>query len=130
MKKAGILLGAASIVLLTPLAALAEMLSFSGRVELATSLSPVEDARVVVTFHGHEPGIHEYTTERRVRARTDEAGNFVAELKVPSRRYVWTHATVEISETDVSKKAVARSTCMAIGDEGFTCDKSFQVRPL
>lgn len=131
MKKVGVLLGAASLVLLTPLAALAEQLYFSGRIELATSLSPVEDARVTVTFHGHEPGIHEYTTERTVRARTDETGNFIAETKVPSRRYIWTHATIEVSETDVSKQAKVRSVCFAdtfVG--GCRHDKNIRVRPL
>lgn len=130
MKKFRLLISAAGMVLLMPLAAYAEKLSFSGRIELATSLSPVEDARVTVTFHGHEPGIHEYTTARTVRARTDESGNFAAELKVPSRRYIWTHATVEISETEISKQSKAQSTCLVEAAGGFRCDKNFRVRPL
>ncbi|MEO1294347.1 MAG: hypothetical protein AAFW75_00815 [Cyanobacteria bacterium J06636_16] len=130
MKKLAVLLGAAGLVLMTPLAAHAERLFLSGRVELASSQSPVEDARVTVTFHGHELGIHEYTTERTVRARTDELGNFEAEIKVASRRYIWTHATVEIAETDISKQTEVISTCFVEEPEGYSCDKNFWVSPL
>ncbi len=115
---------------MNPLIAHAEKLFISGRVELESSQSPVGDARVTVTFHGHELGIHEYTTERTVRARTDELGNFEAEIKVPSRRYIWTHATVEIAETDISKQTEVMSTCFIEVPEGYYCDKNFWVSPL
>ncbi|MEM9002233.1 MAG: hypothetical protein AAGE59_01775 [Cyanobacteria bacterium P01_F01_bin.86] len=130
MKRLAVLLGATGLMLMSPLAAQAAKLSMSGRVELTSSQSPVDDARVTVTFHGHELGIHEYTTERTVRARTDEFGNFEAEVKVPSRRYIWTHATVEIAETDVSKRAEVTSTCLIDETGGFYCDKNFWVSPL
>ncbi|NER79356.1 MAG: hypothetical protein F6K42_07185 [Leptolyngbya sp. SIO1D8] len=130
MKKLSILLGAAGLVLMQPLVAQAARLSLSGYVELANSQSPVGNARVTVTFHGHEVGIHEYTTERTVRARTDELGNFVAEVKVPDRRYTWTHATVEISETDVSKLTKVNSACTVDGSGGCQFNKDFQVSPL
>lgn len=115
---------------MNPLIAQAAKLSLSGRVELAPSQSPVENARVTVTFHGHEIGIHEYTTQRTVRARTDELGNFEAQVKVPDRRYVWTHATVEIAETEVSKSTEMTSTCFVNEAGSYFCDKSFWVNPL
>ena len=130
MKRLAVLLGAAGLVLMNPLIAQAAKLSLTGRVGLAPSQSPVEDARITVTFHGHEIGIHEYTTERTVRVRTDELGNFEAEIKVPNRRYIWTHATVEISETDVSKSTEVTSTCLEDEDGSYFCNKSFWVNPL
>lgn len=130
MKRLSILLGAAGLVLMHPLAAQAARLSISGCVELMTSESPVSNARVTVTFHGHELGIHEYTTERTVRARTDEEGNFLVAVKVPDRRYNWTHATVEISETDVSKSMKVNSACLADGTGGCRFSKDFRVNPL
>ena len=110
---------------MNPLIAYAERLFLSGSVELAPSQLPVGDARVTVTFHGHELGIHEYTTERTVRARTDESGNFEAVIKVPSRRYIWTHTTVEIAETDISKQTEVTSTCFVEETVGYSCDKTF-----
>lgn len=113
-----------------PLAAQAARLSLSGAVEMATSQSPVSDARVTVTFHGHEVGIHEYTTERTVRVRTNEFGNFLAEVKVPDRRYIWTHATIEIAETEVSKMAKHRSACHVDATGGCYFNKDFSVNPI
>ncbi|MEO1094677.1 MAG: hypothetical protein AAFX01_07225 [Cyanobacteria bacterium J06638_28] len=130
MNKLGLLLGTLSILLVTPLAASAAKLSLTGRVELTSALSPVGDARVTVTFHGHEVGIHEYTTTRTVRARTDEFGNFIAETKVSNRRYTWTHATVEIGETEISKKTQTQSICQTDPTGGCQSEKDFQVRPL
>lgn len=130
MNRLGFLLGTISILLVNPLAASAARLSLTGRVELTSALSPVGDARVTVTFHGHEIGIHEYTTTRTVRARTNEFGDFIAETKVSNRRYVWTHATVEIGETEISKKTQARSVCQTDYAGGCQSAKDFQVRPL
>lgn len=123
-------LGATGLVLMSSLSAQAAKLSLSGQVELASSQSPVRDARITVTFHGHELGIHEYTTERIVRGRTDDDGNFTIATKVADRRYVWTHAIVEIAETDVSKSIEVISVCQV--DEGGGCsfDKDFWVNPL
>ncbi|MBE7382172.1 MAG: hypothetical protein F6J95_012245 [Leptolyngbya sp. SIO1E4] len=130
MKKLSVLLGAVGLVLTHSLAAHAAKLSLAGRVELSTSQAPVGDARITVTFHGHEVGIHEYTTQRTIRAYTDELGNFLAEVKVPDRRYTWTHATVEISETSVSKQAEIQSACWADSTGISRCDKSFHVNPI
>jgi len=130
MRKLSALFGAWSLVLLTPLIAEAAKLSLSGRVELTTYESPVEDARVTVVFHGHEMGIHEYTTQRRVRVLTDEFGHFLAEVKVPDDRYIWTHATVEIAETNMSKSAILQTVCQIDDNGGGRCDKEFQVHPL
>lgn len=113
-----------------PLVAQAAKLSVAGRVELTSQESPVSNARVTITFHGHELGIHEYTTERTIRARTDEFGNFRAEIKVPDRRYSWTHTTVEIGETEVSKRTSLISACQIDGTGGCRFDKSLQVNPL
>lgn len=124
------LLGAGGLVILTPLMAEAAKLSFTGRVALTNMASPVADARVTVTFHGHETGIHEYTTERRIRVWTDADGYFSAEVKVPDDRYIWTHATVEIAETDTSKSAVMQALCQIDGNGGGDCDKEFRVNPL
>jgi len=130
MKRVSIVLGSLVWVLVSPLAAFAAKLSLEGRVELINSDFPVENARVTVTFHGHEPGIHEYTTQRTVRAYTDDFGNFLAEIKVPDHRYVWTHATVEIAETEMSKRAAAQSICQTSEDGGCYCTKDFHVNPL
>lgn len=117
-------------MLATPLMAEAASLSLTGHIALISSESPVGNARITVTFHGHEVGIHEYTTEERVRVRTDEAGYFEAVVKVPDDRYIWTHATVEIAETDTSKAATLRSTCQIDSEGGGRCDKNFRVNPL
>lgn len=124
------LAGALGWLLVMPSIAAAAKLSLAGRVELSTVTSPVEDARVTVTFHGHEMGIHEYTTERRIRVRTDEQGYFTAEMKVPDERYFWTHATVEIAETETTKAMTAQSVCQIDEIGGGRCDKDFQVNPL
>jgi hypothetical protein len=124
------LLGAFGLVLSTPLAAEAAKLSLRGQVGLRNAASPVNDARIVVTFHGHEMGIHEYTTQRRVRVRTDALGYFLAEVKVPDDRYIWTHATVEVAETDMSKTARMQAACQVDGNGGGRCDKTFEVNPL
>lgn len=116
-------------VLLTPLAATAARLALSGRVILSGT-TPVENARLVITFHGHEMGIHEYTTQRRLRAQTNEQGEFAAAVKVPDDRYIWTHATIEIAETDRSKAATAIARCEIDHQGGGRCHKDFRVNPL
>lgn len=118
------------MLLMSPIAAEAAKVSLEGRVELITGRAPVGDARVTVTFYGHENGIHEYTTERRVRVRTDELGEFVAAVKVPDDRYIWTHAVVEIEETTMSKETTARSVCQIDDNGGCRCDRKFLVNPL
>jgi len=122
-------LGALALVLTTPLVAHAASLSLTGRVAL-TSATPVSNARITITFHGHETGIHEYTTERRVRVQTNAAGEFSTVVKVPDDRYIWTHATLEIAETDLSKAATAIARCEIDGQGGGRCSKEFRVNPL
>lgn len=129
MKTLVSLLGALSWVLVMPLVAEAARVSLSGRVTL-DSTTPIKDARVTVIFHGHEMGIHEYTTERYMRARTDEQGRFNIFVKVPSDRYIWTHATVEVSETDTSKAMTAIAPCVIDEQGGGVCSKEFQANPL
>ncbi|MGD1862032.1 MAG: hypothetical protein ACFB0E_18945 [Leptolyngbyaceae cyanobacterium] len=129
MKTSVCLWGALSWVLITPLAAAAARVSLSGRVAL-TSATPIEDARVTVTFHGHEMGIHEYTTERRRVTRTNEQGQFEVFVKVPEDRYIWTHATVEVAETETSKSAIAIAPCIIDDQGGGSCRKEFRVNPL
>lgn len=130
MKELASLIGALGLVLASPMIAEAAKLTFSGRVASTRDASPVEEARVTVTFHGHETGIHEYTTERRVRAYTDELGYFTAEVKVPDDRYIWTHATVEIAETERTKSFTVRASCQGDDNGGGYCTKDFQVSPL
>jgi hypothetical protein len=67
---------AAGLVLATPVAAEAARLSVDGKVQLENTAEPLEQARVTVTFHGHELGIHEYTTRRTLRVSTDADGEF------------------------------------------------------
>ncbi|MEM9504967.1 MAG: hypothetical protein AAGA01_13545 [Cyanobacteria bacterium P01_E01_bin.43] len=112
------------------MAAEAARLSLVGNVKLVAAELPVEDARVTVTFHGHEMGIHEYTTQRRIRVRTNADGSFEAVVKVPDDRYIWTHATVEIDETDMSKAAIAQTLCQIDEQGGGYCSESFNVNPL
>ena len=124
------LLGSVGLVLAAPMVAEAARLSLVGNVKLAAAELPVENARVTVTFHGHEMGIHEYTTQRRIRVLTDEAGSFEAVVKVPDDRYIWTHATVEIDETEMSKATTSQTLCQVDEQGGGYCSKSFDVNPL
>lgn len=130
MKKSVGLFSTLGLVLFTPLTANAAQLSFEGRVALTSANTPVEDARITVTFHGHEMGIYEYTTERRIRVTSNEQGIFRAMVKVPDDRYIWTHATVEIAETDMSKAATAITVCQIDDNGGGYCRKDFRVNPL
>ncbi|MEM1311119.1 MAG: hypothetical protein AAF892_08680 [Cyanobacteria bacterium P01_D01_bin.71] len=129
MKTSICLWGALGWVLATPLVAEAARISLAGRVAL-TSATPIEDARITVTFHGHEIGIHEYTTERRRVTRTDEQGRFDVFVKVPEDRYIWTHATVEVAETETSKSTTAIAPCVIDDQGGGFCSKEFRVNPL
>jgi len=122
-------LEALALVLTTPMVAHAASLSLTGRVALI-SATPVNNAPITVVFHGHEMGIHEYTTERRVQVQTNAAGEFSAVVKVPDDRYIWTHATLEIAETDMSKAAIAIARCEIDGQGGGRCSKEFRVNPL
>lgn len=121
--------GALAWLVTIPLVADAARVSLAGRVAM-TSAAPVANARITVTFHGHEMGIHEYTTQRRVRAQTDEQGQFSAVVKVPDDRYIWTHATLEIAETDTSKAATAIARCEIDNQGGGHCSKEFRINPL
>ncbi|MEM9119220.1 MAG: hypothetical protein AAGD09_15255 [Cyanobacteria bacterium P01_F01_bin.56] len=116
-------------LLITPLVAEAARLSLNGRVAL-TSANPIENARITVTFHGHEMGIHEYTTQRWARIRTNNEGEFNAIVKVPDDRYIWTHATIEIAETDLSKATTVIAPCEIDDQGGGHCSKEFRVSPL
>ncbi len=129
MSKLGVLIVLGG-VLATPLPALAEQLSITGAVALEGSEIPITNAPVTITFHGHELGIHEYTTDRTVVVRTDEMGAFAAAVKVPDRRYAWTHASVAIAPTELSKAAQGIIPCMAPAAGGCEGSKAFRVRPL
>lgn len=114
-----------------PQAAYGARLSFTGDLHLNTANeSPVEGARIKVTFHGHEVGIHEYTTERSARAITLSDGSFAVDVKLSEYRYRWTHATLEVAETDISKEATLTIPLYEDGRGGFVGTKRFGVSPL
>lgn len=114
-----------------PKAVYGARLSFTGDLHLNTSdESPVEGARVKVTFHGHEVGIQEYTTERSARTITKSDGSFAVNVKLSEYRYRWTHATVEVAETDISKEATLTIPLHEDGNGSFVGTKRFGVSPL
>lgn len=120
-----------TLILGASTAAQAAQLSFVGKVRLTNlAQQPVTDTRVVVTFHGHEAGIHEYTTNRTTTAYTDADGNFAVSVKLAEYRYRWTHTTVEIAPTDISKAARLMAPCQDDGHGGCSGTKTFQVSPL
>lgn len=120
-----------ALILGTSTAAQAAQLSFSGKVRLTNlAQQPVADTRIVVTFHGHESGIHEYTTDRTATAYTDADGNFAVSVKLSEYRYRWTHTTVDIAPTDISKAARLMAPCRDDGHGGCSGTKTFQVSPL
>lgn len=123
------LTGALGWVLISPLVAAAARISLTGQVALLSE-APIANARITVIFHGHERGIHEYTTERRTRVETDEDGYFSAFVKVPDDRYIWTHATIEIGETESSKAATAIARCQVDEQGGGHCSRKLRVNPL
>lgn len=130
VKKFGLTIGAIAAVMVAPMPAMANVLTFSGGVILdSTTQTPVPNARVTVTFYGHERGIVEYTTTRTEHVRTDADGRFAIEVKDNQRRYIWNYATVSIGATDVSKGIQTVGVC-ADTESGFTCAKTIQVPPM
>ncbi|WP_137455185.1 hypothetical protein [Halomicronema hongdechloris] len=91
---------------------------------------PLPGVRVHIEFHGHEVGIHEYTTTRSTRVTTDENGNFAVALKMSEYRYHWTHATVEIPATEQSKAMVRVIPVENDGQGGCVGFKQIEVPPL
>jgi hypothetical protein len=121
---------AAGLVLATPVAAEAARLSVDGKVQLENTAEPLEQARVTVTFHGHELGIHEYTTRRTLRVSTDADGEFTAQTKIRIGRYHWTHATILVSATDRTKSHEFQSPCVGNDAEGWVCSKDLWISPI
>ncbi|NJN20119.1 MAG: hypothetical protein HC812_01545 [Leptolyngbya sp. RL_3_1] len=121
---------AAGLLLATPVAAEAARLSVDGKVQLEDTAEPLGQTRVTVTFHGHELGIHEYTTSRTVRTSTDAAGAFAAQAKINSGRYYWTHATILVSATDRTKSHEFQSPCVGSDATGWVCSKDLWVSPI
>lgn len=131
MKQLGLGLATIAAILAVPTAANAARLAFSGNVQLDTAARhPVEAVRVTVTFHGHEEGIHDYETARTARAVTAADGSFSVEVKLSEYRYRWTHVTVEVNSTDISKEMIDTATCISDGEGGCSGVKDFQVEPL
>ncbi|MGF1569650.1 MAG: hypothetical protein ACFCVD_16540 [Nodosilinea sp.] len=129
------------MVVATPLAAQAARLSFMGTVQLnardqaapeanIATPNPVANAEVTVTFHGHEGGIEEYTTERTAQTVTDENGNFEVDVKLSEYRYRWTHVTVTVNPTDISKETTLTSVIYDNGQGGCDGSKVVRVMPL
>lgn len=117
-------------VLVSAGAASAVSLSVTGRVQMDDSQVPIADAQVTVIFHGHEDGIHEYTTERWLQVYTDADGYFAGRVKLRDRRYTWTHATLEVAATNRSKQAATVSACEGSDQQGWQCQEDIGVRPL
>jgi len=131
---------AAGVVIATASVAEAAMLSFSGQVHLYEPgtaaaadgddlIDPVPAATVTVTFHGHEAGITEYTTERSSRVVTDENGFFAVDIKLSEYRYRWTHVTIAVESTDLSKAITTTATVYDDGQGGSRGIKNIQVMP-
>lgn len=130
IKQLGLAAIAIGLVTATPMVAEAARLSVDGKIQLAETAQPVDQARVTITFHGHELGIHEYTTSRTLRARTDAAGEFTADTKVRDGRYAWTHATITVNATDRSKSHEIQCPCVGNDAEGWFCSKDIWVSPI
>lgn len=130
VKQLGLAAIAVGLIATTPMAAEAARLSVDGKIQLAETAQPIDQARVTITFHGHELGIHEYTTSRTLRVRTDAAGAFVGETKVRDGRYAWTHATITVSATDMSKSHESQCPCVGNDAEGWLCSKDIWVSPI
>ncbi|MDA0267089.1 MAG: hypothetical protein O2890_12820 [Cyanobacteria bacterium] len=130
IKQLGLAAIAVGLVAVTPLAAEAARLSVDGRIQLKNTAQPLDQARVTITFHGHELGIHEYTTTQTLRVRTDADGGFAAETKVRDGRYHWTHATIIVGPTDISKSHEFQCPCVGSDAEGWVCSKDFWVSPM
>ncbi|MGD1929164.1 MAG: hypothetical protein ACFB12_09645 [Leptolyngbyaceae cyanobacterium] len=129
LKQLGLAAISLGLVATTPAVAEAARLSVDGKIQLEDTEQPIDRARVSVTFHGHELGIHEYTTSRRLRVRTNAAGEFAGETKVRAGRYTWTHATITVSATDMSKSHESQFPCVGSDAEGWFCSKDIWVSP-
>lgn len=106
-------------------------LLFRGQIHLDTPASPpLANARVTVTFHGHENGIQEYEVSRTVGAVTDIQGRFDVRVKLAEYRYLWTYTTIQVEATDVSKEAAVIGSCQNNDLGGCTGVKQFEVNPL
>lgn len=127
--------------LVAPLAVQAAHLSFEGTVQLHNPVpalpsasiatpDPVAAAEVTITFHGHEVGIHEYTTERTAHVVTDSEGRFTTAIKLSDYRYRWTHVTLTVDATDISKATTITSIMHDDGQGGGQGSKIVQVTPL
>ncbi len=130
VKQLGLAAIAVGLVAATPMAAEAARLSVEAKIQLEETAQPLDQARVTVTFHGHELGIHEYTTSRTLRARTGDDGAFTVQTKVRSGRYHWTHATITVSATDRNKSQAFQCPCAGSDAEGWICSKDFWVSPI
>ncbi|PSN19029.1 hypothetical protein C7271_09435 [filamentous cyanobacterium CCP5] len=109
----------------------AAQLVYSGQVYLDTPTTPpVSNARVAVTFYGHENGIQEYQVNRTVRGMTDSQGRFTVRMKLSEYRYRWTHTLIEVDETEVSKEMAVVGTCENDNEGGCVGAKQFEVTPL
>lgn len=128
------------VVLASGTVAEAALLSFSGRVNLYAPINatvaageiqpdPVPAARVTVTFHGHEDGITEYTMERSSRVVTDENGYFEVAIKLSDYRYRWTHVTLAVEATELSKSTTVTATVYNDGEGGSRGVKDVLVMP-
>jgi hypothetical protein len=129
VKQLGLAAIALGLIATTPVVAEAARLSVNGKIQLEDTAQPVGRASVAVTFHGHELGIHEYTTSRSLRVRTDADGEFSGETKVRAGRYTWTHATLTVSATDMSKRHEIQFPCVGSDAEGWFCSKDIWVSP-
>lgn len=119
---------AIGLAFLSNQAALASWLIFRGQVHLdAPDSPPIADAEVTVTFHGHENGIHEYRLDRTVAATTDAQGQFSVSLKLSDYRYRWTHTTITVGETEVSKEIIVVGSCLNDDQGGCTGVKQISV---
>ncbi len=83
----------------------------------------------MVTFHGHEAGITEYTTERTSQTVTDAAGFFTVDMKLSEYRYRWTHVSIAIEPTDISKGATITAVLYNDGQGGSQGRKDIVVMP-
>lgn len=122
---------AIAISLATPTAAHATKLTFAGQVHVdQANPEPLPRTRITVTFHGHEAGIHEYTTERSTSTLTAADGSFYVEVKLSEYRYRWTHVTISIPATDISKGITTLGLCTTEDGQGCQGAKDIWVTPL
>jgi len=119
------------MIVASALPAWATRLAFTGKVMVDEQIDrPLSGVRIRVEFHGHEVGIHEYTTTRSTRGMTDEEGNFEVALKMSEYRYHWTHAIVEIPATEENKAIVRVIPLENDGNGGCVGSKQIEVPPM